>query len=129
MFKKVHFKAKLANSRLGRMAISGLQRLGVGEKNQRQFPRFDCMIPVEIHVDTPGQISIINAVAKNISSGGMLIMCAAALNDMTSCHLSFRMPEWFPGANRTCEVMAYANVRHANPSAQLFGVSFNAPIG
>jgi hypothetical protein len=128
MLKNIHIKDRLSNSPLGRMLKNGLGQLGFGEKNQRRFPRFDCTIPVEIHVDTPGQISIINAVAKNISSGGMLILCAAALNDMTSCHLSFRMPEWFPGANRTCEVMAYAHVRHANPSAQLFGVSFDAPV-
>jgi hypothetical protein len=128
MFKKVHFREQVANSRLGRMAKNGWYRFAVGEKNQRKSPRFDCMIPVEIHVDTPGQISIINAVAKNISTGGMLIMCAAALNDMTSCHLSFRMPEWFPGAKRTCDVMAYAHVRHANPAAQFFGLSFDSPL-
>jgi len=128
MHKKIHRKDQSASSSWSKIVESGLRRLGVSSRNQRRFPRFDCMIPVDIHLDTPGQISIINAVAQNVSSGGMLIKCATALSSLTSCHLSFRMPEWFPGANRTCEVMAYAHVRHADPSGQFFGVSFDAPL-
>ena len=106
----------------------GLSRMGVSGRNQRRFTRFDCMFPVEIHLDTPGQVSVINAVAQNISSGGMLLKCSALLDFLTPCHLSFRIPEWFPGASRTCEVMTYAHVRHADPSGQYIGVAFNAPI-
>jgi hypothetical protein len=103
-------------------------RFRFARSNQRQFPRFDCMIPVDIHLDTPGQISVISAVAKNISSGGMLIKCAAAFDSLTSCHLSFHMPGWFPSTNRTCEVMTYAHVRHADASGQLLGLSFDTPL-
>lgn len=110
------------------LAKNALLRFGFAPSNQRQFPRFDCMIPVDIHLEAPGQVSVISAVAKNISSGGMLIKCAAALDSLTACHLSFHMPGWFPSSNRTCEVMTYAHVRHADPSSQLFGLSFDAPL-
>jgi len=85
------------------------------------------MFPVDIHIDTPGQVSVINAVVKNISAGGMLIKCSAVMDMLTPCHLSFRIPEWFPGANRTAEVMTSARVRHADPSG-LIGLAFNSPL-
>ncbi|MEI8138237.1 MAG: PilZ domain-containing protein [bacterium] len=106
----------------------GLSKIGVSPKNQRRFHRFDCMFPIQIHLDTPGQISIINAVAKNISSGGMLVKCSAALDALTSCHVSFRVPEWFPSANRTSEVMAQARILHASAASLTFGIAFSQPL-
>ena len=106
----------------------GMQKMGFSARNQRKFPRFDCTIPVEVHLDAPGQISVIEAVAQNISSGGMLLKCSAAMDLLTPCHLSFRIPSWFPGAKRAHEVMAYAHVRHADPLNNYFGVAFNGPL-
>ena len=115
-------------AKLRRATHSGLRRVGMNLKNQRMFTRFDCTIPVQIHTDTPGELSIINAVAKNVSSGGMLIKCATALCTLTTCHISFHMPDWLPGSNRSREVIAYAHVRHVDASGQYFGVAFNAPV-
>ncbi|MEI7880149.1 MAG: PilZ domain-containing protein [bacterium] len=105
-----------------------LHRLGIRTRNQRRFPRFECTLPVEIHLDTPGQVSIINAVAQNVSAGGMLVKCSAVLDALTACHVSFRIPDWFPGASRTKEVMMNARVLHANVAGLTFGIAFNQPL-
>lgn len=128
MNKKISRKDHSGGSPWRKVMKRGLNRLGVGSKNKRRFPRFDCTLPVEIHVDTPGQVSIINAVAKNISSGGMLIKCSAVLDSLTACHVSFRMPDWFPGASRTSEVMTNARVLHANVAGLTFGIAFSQPL-
>lgn len=86
------------------------------------------MFPIEIHLDTPGQVSIINGVAQNISSGGMLIKCSADIDTLTPCHVSFRMPEWFPSINRACEVMTQARVLHTSAAAMTLGIAFTQPL-
>jgi hypothetical protein len=125
MNKRIHRKDQHAGSSWGKLVKRGLHKLGVSSKNQRRFQRFDCTFPIQIHLDTPGQISIINAVAKNISSGGMLVRCSAALDTLTSCHVSFRVPEWFPSAHRTSEVMTQARVLHASAASLTFGIAFS----
>ena len=128
MRKKLHLKGHLTRSSWKTLIKRGATRLGFHSKNKRHFPRFDCTIPVEIHLDTPGQVSVINAVAQNISSGGMLIKCSTILDALTSCHVSFKVPEWFPNANRTRDIMANALIRHANPSDMTFGLAFTQPV-
>jgi len=121
-------KRRSISSWLGKVK-HGLRRTRDKQLDKRKYTRFDCMIPVEIHVDTPGQVSIINAVAKNISSGGMLIKCAKVFIPPTSCHLSFHLPPWFYGAKKSGgEVMAFAHVRHADPVRQLFGACFDTRL-
>ncbi len=106
----------------------GLNSMGIQDRNKRRFTRYDCMFPVEIHVDTPGQVEVITAEAKNISSGGMLLKCSAVLDSFTRCHVSFRMPEWFPGASHAGEIMAAATVLHANASGLTCGLAFSQPL-
>lgn len=112
----------------GRILKKGIRALGMQASNHRRYSRFDCAIPVEIHLDTPGQVAIINAVARNISAGGMLIRSSTVLDSLTPCHVSFRMPEWFPGKTRARDIMAYAHVRHSDPSDQFFGIAFTRPL-
>jgi PilZ domain len=106
----------------------GLQRFGIGARNRRKSIRYNCLVPVEIHQDTPGQVSIMNAVAQNISSGGMLVKCSAVLDSLNPCYVMFKMPEWFPGANRARTVMNYAHVQRAEPSRQNYGIAFKTPL-
>jgi hypothetical protein len=109
-------------------AKRGFQWFGIGVLNRRKSIRYNCTVPVEIHQDMPGQVSIMNAVAQNISSGGMLLKCSAVLDSLSQCCVMFKMPEWFPGANRACEVMNYAQVQRAEPSGQYYGVAFKNPL-
>ena len=120
-------KSRLTSSRLGQFLSGQLARAGNG-KNRRRYFRFDCDVPVEIHVDSPGELSIITAVARNLSAGGMLVKCSMVPASLTPCHVAFRVPDWFPGAHQNREVMAYAHVRHADSSRKLFGVAFSSPL-
>jgi hypothetical protein len=94
----------------------------------RRDVRYDCNIPVEVHLDSPGHLSIFSAVACNISSGGMLIKCPTLPDSMAPCHVSFTVPDWFPFPRTDRNAMAYAHVRHTNPMHSTFGVAFSSPL-
>lgn len=96
--------------------------------NRRRYTRYECEIPVEVHVDSPGHLAILTAVACNISAGGMLIKCETLPESMTPCHISFHVPEWFPFARAERDAMAYAHVRHTSPMNSTFGVAFSSPL-
>lgn len=105
-------------------AMPDLQWDGIGAHNRRQSVRYSCELPVEIHQDASGQVSIANAIAQNISSGGMLLKCSAVLDSLSQYCVMFKMPEWFPSAKRACEIMTYAHVQRANPTGHYYGVVF-----
>lgn len=105
-----------------------LAALTLRGKNRRRFFRFSCDFPIELHVDLPGELCIINGVARNLSAGGMLIKCSSVPASQTPCHVAFTVPDWFPGGHQNREVMAYAHVRHTDQSRHLFGVSFSNPL-
>ena len=111
-----------------RAIARGMRKVRARLKSQRRHFRFDCKLPVEIHVDMPGQVSVVHAVAHNISSGGMLIRCSSVVGALPQCHLSFRLPEWFPSVHRAHEIMTGVAVRHTDPSGHFFGVAFSRPI-
>lgn len=108
--------------------MRGLQWFGLASTNQRRFCRFDCLIPVEIYQTTTGQISFMSAVARNISAGGMLLLCSQVLNPMARIQVTFQVPEWFPGSLCTRDVTTFADVRHVDPAGHLLGVAFNQPL-
>ena len=96
---------------------------------RRRFPRYNCELPVELHMDSPGKVSIIAAVARNISFGGMLLECAEAPASLTSCHVSFRLPEWSPfGGAAEQDVMALARVRHNDRTHLTLNMAFAEPL-
>jgi hypothetical protein len=98
-------------------------------QNRRRFHRFQCTLPVELHLETPGHLSIIKAVARNISAGGMLIECATIPALMSACHVAFQVPEWGPfKTNRNRLVMAEARVQHCDRTGMNFGLAFASPL-
>ena len=97
-------------------------------KNRRRFKRYPCDLTVEFHFDSPDQICMIAAVAKNISSGGMLVESESVPKTMTPCRVQFNLPDWFPGPHANREVMASATVLHANSSRLTFGIAFSKPL-
>ena len=121
-------KNSWAGSRVKQFFSNRLAKRDATGRNRRKYFRFDCEVPVELHLDSPGQLSIINAVARNISAGGMLIKCPMVPASLTPCHVSFHVPDWFPGAHQNREVMAYAHVLHADSARRLFGVAFSNPL-
>jgi len=102
--------------------------MGFQPRDKRRSTRYDCLIPVEIHVDSPGQVSVINAEAENISTGGMRLKCSTILDSFTPCHVLFKIPEWFPSANRAAEIMAAATVLHTCASGLTCGIAFRQPL-
>jgi len=124
----IHRKEEGPISPVKQILTRVLEWMGIGAKNLRRFSRFECTIPVEIHLDRRGDLSVINAVAKNISSGGMLIKCATLPASITQLEVSFRMPEWFPSRNRTREITTKAHVRHNDPSSHYWGLAFTQPM-
>ena len=108
--------------------MRGLQWFGFASTNQRRFSRFDCLIPVEISVETPGEISVMSAEAHNISANGMLLSCSPVLNHLAHIYVSFQVPKWFPGPQRNQNVTTLAHIRHTNPAGHLLGVAFNQPL-
>jgi len=125
---KIHHEAKQEASSWGKMMKRGLSSMGLEARDKRRFTRYECLFPVEIHVDSPGQVEVITAEAKNISSGGMLLKCSAVLDSFTRCHVSFQIPEWFPGASRAVEIMAAATILHASASGLTCGIAFSQPL-
>lgn len=98
-------------------------------QNRRRFHRFPCTLPVELHLESPGHLSILKAVARNISTGGMLVECPTIPSMMSACHVTFRVPPWGPfKAEHNRMVMAEARVQHCNPAGMNFGVAFSKPI-
>ena len=96
---------------------------------RRRFHRYDCEVPVELHMDSPGELAIIAAVARNISSGGLLLECAEAPAALASCHVSFRLPEWIPfGGVTERDVMAFARVRHNDRIHLTLNLAFAQPL-
>jgi hypothetical protein len=123
--------------KLGRAVAGGWNRFMVRRKeeadafpqNRRRFYRFRCSLPVELHFDTPGHLSIIKAVARDISSGGMRVECSAIPALMSACHVAFRIPEWGSfkiGSNSL--VLAQAHVQHSDREGMSFGLAFSRPI-
>lgn len=103
----------------------------VGEsapKNRRRYVRYECSIPVEVHIDSPGQLSILKAEAHNISSGGMLIKCPSLPESQAPCHVSFLVPEWFPLTHADRDAMAAGQVKHTDRKRSTFGVAFIRPL-
>ena len=113
---------------LGRSTTAKPTEEGTGAE-RRRFPRHACELPVELHMDSPGELAIISAVAKNISVGGLLIECAATPQSLTSCHVSFRIPEWIPFDGVTeRDVMTLAQVRHNDPIRLTLNLAFTPPL-
>jgi hypothetical protein len=84
---------------------------------------------LELHLESPGHLSILKAVARNISSGGMLVECPTVPAVMSACHVTFRIPEWGPfKAEHNRLVMAQARVQHCNQDGMHFGLAFSNPI-
>ena len=99
-------------------------------QNRRLHSRFPCELPVELHLETPGNLSILNAVARDISRGGMLVECPTVPSLMSACYVTFRIPEWGPFKEHKNElVMAQARVQHCNPSRMSFGLAFANAMG
>ncbi len=98
-------------------------------QNRRRFQRFPCGLPVEVHLETPGHLSILNATARDISNGGMRVECATIPALMSACYVSFQIPEWGPfKAGYRKQVMAQARVQHCHPGGMSFGLAFLRPI-
>jgi hypothetical protein len=99
-------------------------------QNRRTHSRFPCELPVELHLETPGNLSILNAVARDISRGGMLVECPTVPAIMSACYVTFRVPDWGPfKAHQNELVMAQARVQHCNPSRMSFGLAFANAMG
>lgn len=98
-------------------------------ENRRRFERYNCDFLVELHVDSPGELSISTGVARNISSGGMLIECPTVPPAHAACHVAFSLPEWVPVyAHSGRDFTARAHVRHRDIAHRTFGVSFACPL-
>ena len=121
-------KGKLADSSWGKVLKRGFKSMGMRARNKRRFHRYDCAFPVEVHFDSPGQVSVVEAEARNISSGGMLLKCSTVIESFTHCHVSFQLPEWFPCAAASSDVMTAAKVLHASAAGLTFGIAFNHPL-
>ena len=102
---------------------------GSSPSDRRCAPRYQCELPVDLHVDLPGQISIVAAVARNISAGGMLLECKSAPATLASCLVAFHVPDWFSfGADADRDVLVPALVRHGDRDHLTLGVSFATPL-
>lgn len=109
----------------GKYMFHRQRRTAAVPQNRRRYERYSCDLPVELHVENPGNLSILKAVAKDISRGGMLVECAAVPALMSACYVTFRIPEWGPFKEHKNElVMAQARVQHCNPSRMSFGLAF-----
>lgn len=128
MNSRLQTNEKVAGSTWGRRLRRGLKSMGTRVRNKRRFERYDCTFPVEVHFDSPGQVAVIEAEAKNISAGGMLLKCSTVLESFTHCHVLFKMPEWFPGSGGSTEIMTAARVLHASAAGLTFGIAFNQPL-
>ena len=97
--------------------------------NRRRFERHKCDFRVELHVGSPGFLSICYGVARNISAGGLLIECATVPPPHSECHVAFNLPHGIPvGARSSRDVMVKAHVRHSDRVHGNFGVSFAHPL-
>lgn len=120
---------RLEAGRWGRVAKLWKPREETIAQNRRRFHRFPCTLPVELHIDIPGQLAVISAVAKNLSRGGMLIACPTLPPLMSTCHVAFRIPEWVPfSAGRHPQIFAKAHVQHRDKAGMNFGLAFSALI-
>lgn len=98
-------------------------------ENRRQFHRYLCELPVELHLVTPGHLAILKAVARNISSGGMLLECPTLPAPMSACHVLFDLPDWGPFKAYTERfILAEARVQHCEEDSLTFGVAFSRPL-
>ena len=98
-------------------------------EDRRHFVRLPCEVPVELHAEAPGLLEIFAAVARNISSGGMLLECSKAPDPRTLRYLSFSLPrESTFGGNAGRPMMVRARIKHRDPNNQTFGVEFASPL-
>jgi len=96
---------------------------------RRRFPRFECSLPVTLHIDTPGHLEIIEAMAMNLSTGGMLLKAATVPERAASCHVEFSVPGWFPRLlHGGHTVMSEACVRYNDKTRGIFGLAFARPL-
>jgi hypothetical protein len=114
--------------RLGRLMPPRVSRKPTSSADHRRFPRFSCSLPVELHIETPGHLSVLKAVARNISRGGMLIECATMPALKSACHVAFRVPDWVPFLVPDNLVLAEARVQHCDRNAMNFGLAFAQPL-
>lgn len=106
------------------------QREGVAYRvNRRTAVRYACELPLDMYFSSPGLLETVGAVARNISTGGMLVECPKALAPMTSCQLAFTVPEWMtPRSEMGKAVMLSAEVRHADKASGYYGMQFLEPF-
>jgi len=100
------------------------------KRNRRRFDRHPCEFPVQLHVDSPGSVRVVEAVARNISNHGMLLQCAHLPKLNTLCLLEFAFPQWSaPGRDEVRPVSIRAEIRHCERVQGTFGVAFAVPLG
>lgn len=104
-------------------------RVAAVPQNRRRFHRFKCSLPVELHLQAPGNLSIVGAIARDISCGGMRVECPTIPALMSACHVAFRIPEWGSfKTERNRLVLAQARVQHCDRASMSFGLTFASPI-
>jgi CheY-like chemotaxis protein len=97
--------------------------------NRRSFVRYPCEFPIDVFVSSPGLLENVSAVARNISRGGLLMECSKFLAPMTSCELSFKVPEWMSVKTDLDRlVMVSAQSCRADRVSRTVGLQFLRPL-
>lgn len=104
--------------------------LWVLRRNRRRHDRHPCEFPVQLHLESPGSVQVVEAVARNISNHGMLLQCVQLPKVNSLCLLEFGFPQWSaPGRDEVKPVSIRAEIRHSEPALGTFGVAFAIPLG
>lgn len=112
--------------------VKGTGKGLAGIANRRAATRFPCDFPVELYFNSPGLLEMVSAVARNISTGGMLVESSKILEPMTSFQVAFTIPEWM-SAKGVAEhmvmgsarhIMVAAQSRHCNKTSGTYGLQF-----
>ena len=99
------------------------------QAHRRQYHRYPCQLPVELHLEASGEQKVIKATARNISDGGMLIECPNLLAPQTPCQISFSLPAGYPFSRPGSQtVLMEGQVRHCNEPSFSFGLAFTSPL-
>ena len=88
-----------------------------GAANRRTSTRYPCDFPVELYFNSPGLLELVSAVARNISTGGMLIESSKILEPMMSFQVAFTLQDWM-SAKGVSDHMTMGNPHHIMVAAQ-----------
>jgi CheY-like chemotaxis protein len=97
--------------------------------NGRRHVRYPCELPLVACFASSGLRETVQAVARNISKGGMLVECSKLLSPTTSFQVAFTVPDWMCLLNNTDrKVVMTAQVRHVTDAARTYGLQFVEPL-